>query len=352
MKPHLLTALLLAAPAAAAQTTSVPSIPATPPSSTAVPGRATPGTTMSSTATPGTASALTLRLTAQPGATVQLTSTVRSQITLEDLRLTGPGGQAASAAEAASLRADIQRGLNAASAQAAVSKTFYRVQGRAADGTVTLLTSAVTNVPGQPPSTVRVTQTVAPDGRLRFTRVESDDPQVQAALQGLPLDKLGTQGNLGSDLTGLYGQTFAVGQPRTQSETLDAQALLGGIFGGMAASMGAGDALGSVKATPLTVRTTTTYRGMNASGQSVFDQRGSAGNWTVELGDPNSKTAPFHVKMDLLELTQSGQSLYRPDGLPAALSMTQTLRMRATFTQPDGSQMQMTLHLNQNVQAR
>ncbi|GAA5514480.1 hypothetical protein Dcar01_03236 [Deinococcus carri] len=347
MKPYLLTALLLAAPAAAAQTPSAPSIPATPPSSTAVPGRAT-----SSTATPGTASTLTLRLTAQPGATVQLTSTVRTQITLEDLRLTGPGGQAASTAEAASLRADIQRGLNAASAQAAVSKTFYRVQGRAADGTVTLLTSTVTNMPEQPPLTVRVTQTVAPDGRTRVTRVESDNPQVQAALRGLPLDKLSAQGDMGSDLTGLYGQTFTVGQPRTQTGTLDAQALLGGVFGGMAASMGAGDALGNVKATPLTVRTTTTYRGTNASGQSVFDQRGSAGNWTVELGDLNSKTAAFHVKMELLDLTQSGQSLYRPDGLPAAQSMTQTLRMRATFTQPDGSQMQMTLRLNQNVQAR
>ena len=79
--------------------------------------------------------------------------------------------------------------------------------------------------------------------------------------------------------------------------------------------------------------------------------RGSAGNWTLELGDRN-KTAPLQMKLELLNLTQSGQLLYRPDGLPAAQTLTQTIRLHLTLTQADGSRMQLTLRLNQNVQFR
>ncbi|GMA15765.1 hypothetical protein E5F05_06285 [Deinococcus metallilatus] len=334
MKPLLLTALLLAAPAATAQT-SIPAIPATPPPSTAAPRAA-----------PGTAATTTLRLTAQPGTTVELTANVKTQLTLEDVQVTKPGGQPASAAEVARLRADIQKGLSSGAAAVPSIRTLYKVQDRAADGTVTLLTSVVTSVPGQPPISLRLTQTVAPDGRTRITRVESDNPTVQAALQALPPDVLQAQANQGGNLTDLYGQTFTVGQPRTQTRTVDAQALLGSMFGAMAASMGGGNPFSNLKATPLTVRTTITYRGMNAGGQRVFDTSSTAGAWTIELGD---QTEPMHLKLELLDLTESGQSLYRPDGLPAGQTGTQTMRMRLTMTEPDGSQTQMLLRLNQNV---
>ncbi|GAA5533695.1 hypothetical protein [Deinococcus aluminii] len=331
MKPLLLTALLLAAPAAAAQT-SIPAIPATPPPSAPAPMTA-----------PGTAATTTLRLTAQPGTTVELTANVKTQLTLEDVQVTKPGGQPASAAEVARLRADIQKGLSSGATAVPSIKTLYKVQDRAADGTVTLLTS----VPGQPPISLRFTQTVAPDGRTRITRVESDNPTVQAALQALPPDVLQAQANQGGNLTDLYGQTFTVGQPRTQTRTVDAQALLGSMFGAMAASMGGGNPFGNLKATPLTVRTTITYRGMNTGGQRVFDTSSSAGAWTIELGD--LKSGATRMKLELLDLTESGQSLYRPDGLPAGQTGVQTMRMRLTMTEPDGSQTQMLLRLNQNV---
>ncbi|TDE86519.1 hypothetical protein [Deinococcus sp. S9] len=123
MKRLLLTALLLAAPAATAQTTSRPTpsvqaIPATPPA----------------TAAPGSTSAVTLRLSAQPGTTAQLSGTVQSQITLEDVQVSGPGGQPVSAAETARLRAQLQQGLNAGAGTLPSIQTNYQVQGRAAGG--------------------------------------------------------------------------------------------------------------------------------------------------------------------------------------------------------------------------
>ncbi|EYB69409.1 hypothetical protein DEIPH_ctg008orf0144 [Deinococcus phoenicis] len=327
----LLTALLLAVPAAHAQTVQPASVPAA----------STPAATTA------------LRLTAQPGTSVQLTTSVRTQLTLEDLQVTGPGGQKMEAAQLARMRADIQRGLSGAATQTTAVKTFYKVQGRAADGTVTLLNTAATSVPGQPAINIRIVQTVAPNGQTRVTRAESDNPAVQSALQALSPEVLRAQVNTGgSDLTSLYGQTFTAGQPRTQTTTVDAQALMGSLIGALTASLGEGNPLGNVKASPLTVRTTTTYRGTAAGGQRIFDVSSNLGTWTVELGDLQSKTMPLRMRLELLGGQQSGQSLYRPDGLPAGQSMTQTMRMRMTMTQPDGSQMQMVLRLNQNMQAR
>lgn len=326
MRTLLLTALLLAAPAASAQITPAGA----------------------------SSAATTLSLTAPVGASVALTSTVQSRITLEELQVSGPDGRQASEAELAERRADFQRSMGAA-AQPTSVKSFYRVQGRAADGTVTLLTSVVTNVPGQGAVTVRLTQTVAQDGRTQITRVESDHPEVQAVLQRLAPGVLRAQTSAGGgDPLSLYGQTFTPGQTRTQTVTVDAQALLGSLFGALSlsSSLGTGNPLGSVKASPLTVRTTTTYRGTNAAGQRVFDASGSAGNWTVELGDLNDRSAPLALRLDLLDLTQSGQSVYRPDGLPAGQSTTQTLRMRMTMTGPGGSRVQMLLRLNQTTQTR
>lgn len=326
MRTLLLTSLLLVTPATSLQTAQAQTTPAQ------------------------TAQATTLRLTAQPGTSVQLVTSVKTAMTLEDVQATGPDGQKMSAAEQAQLRAELSRGLNA-SAQAVTGKTFYKVQGRSADGTVTLLTSTVVSVPGQASITIRLTQKVAPNGQTQFTGIDSDNPGVKAALSGLSPEILQGQMSGSGALTGLYGQSFAVGQTRTQTNTLDAQGLLGGLLGSLTAGMKEAEVLGKIKATPLTVQTKTTYKGLNASKQHVFFQNSTARPWTIELGDPSSKTAPMHIKMELLDLAQSGQSLYRPDGLPAAQTLTQTMRMRMTMHSPENGQLTMLLRMNQTVTA-
>lgn len=318
MRSLLLTSLLLAAPAAQAQTASSTSV--------------------------------TLRLTAAPGTGVELLTTARTQMTLEDVQASGPGGKAISAAELNKLRAEMQKGMGAA-AQTISGKTFYKVQGRAANGTVTLLTSTALTVPGQPAMTIRLVQTVAPGGKAKITRVESDNPQLQAMLGKLSPEALNAQVSGGGDLTGLYGQTFTAGVPRTQTATIDAQALLGNLLGSLTAGMDGAEVLGKVKASPLTIQSVTTYQGANARGQAVFNARSTARPWTIELGNLADKSAPVAMKMELLDLAQSGQSTYRPDGLPAAQTSTQTMRMRMTIQTPDGGRMQMLLRMNQTTTA-
>ena len=322
MRSLLLPALLLTAPVAQAQTPA-----STPPAGT-----------------------VTLRLTAAPGSGVELLTTTRTQMTLEDVQASGPGGKVLSTAELNKLRAEMQRGMGAA-AQTLSGKTFYKVQGRAADGTVTLLTSTALTVPGQPALTVRLVQTVGPGGKAQITRVESDNPQLQAVLGKLSPEALSAQVSGGGDPTGLYGQSFTAGQPRSQTVTLDAQALLGSVLGSLTSGMGGADVLGKIKATPLTVQTTTTYQGVNARGQTVFNLRSTARPWTVELAGLGDKASPMGMKLELLDLAQSGQSTYRPDGLPAAQTSTQTMRMRMTIETQGGGRMQMLLRMNQTTTA-
>jgi len=329
MRPFLLTSLLLTAPATSFQTAQAQTNQAQ--------------TKQAQTAT-------TLRLTAQPGTSVQLLTSVKTQMTLEDVQATDADGKKMSAAEQAKLRAEMSKGMSGA-AQAVTGKTFYKVQGRAGDGTVTLLTSTAVSVPGQAPITIRLTQKVAPGGKTQISSVDSDNPAVKAALSKLSPEMLRGQMGGGGDLTGLYGQSFAVGQARTQTVTLDAQGLLGSLLGGMTAGMKETDVLGKLKATPLTVQTKTTYKGLNASKQHVFSQNSTARPWTIELGDLKSKTAPMHIKMELLDLAQTGQSLYRTDGLPAAQTFTQTMRMRMTMNSPENGRLTMLLRMNQTVTA-
>ncbi|MEF2277124.1 hypothetical protein V3W47_02360 [Deinococcus sp. YIM 134068] len=332
MRTVLLTALLLAATPTHAQTT------------------ATPAPAPVTAATPGAA---TLTLTAPVGTLAEFVTTTRTRLTLEDVQVTRADGTAPSEAELAELRRGVQEVLGRAGTQTSVLKTFYRVEERAPDGTVTLVNTVVTDVPGQGPLSIRIVQTVAPDGAVNVTRLESDNPLVQSALSGLSPEALRSQtGSGSSDLTGVYGRAFPVGQPVTRTVTVDAQALLGGLLGAIAAGLGGGqNPLGGVQASPLTTTTVTTYRGPNPAGLRVFETRSTSGDWTLELG---GGAAGFpRVRLELLGGSRSdGLSLYRPDGLPVGNTQTQTLRMRVGVTPPDGERLTMLVRLEQSVTLR
>ncbi|BDP43176.1 hypothetical protein DAETH_31450 [Deinococcus aetherius] len=330
MRTVLLTALLLTAPAASAQG----------------------GTTLATPPAPAAAATVTLSLGARPGTLVELTQTTVTRLTVEDVQVTAPDGAAPSEAEQGELRQGIEEALGRAGTQTSVGKVFYKVQERAPDGTVTLVNTVITQVPGLGPLTVRLVQTVAPGGTVALTRIESDNPLVQAALSGLTPEVLRNQlGGGGGDLTGVYGQTFAVGQPVTRSVTVDVQALLGAVLGSLAAGLGGGEnPLGGVQASPLTVTTTTTYRGVNPAALHVFGTRSTSGAWTVEFG--GGPDIP-RIRLELLGGSQGGGlSLYRPDGLPVGSTQTQATRLRMSLTQPGGEQLQMLVRLDQTVTLR
>ncbi|WP_102127246.1 hypothetical protein [Deinococcus planocerae] len=333
MRTLLLTALLLSLPSASAQGGASP---ATPPAVSAP-----------------AAGTVTLSLSAQPGTLVELAQTTVTRLTLEDVRVTAPdGGTGPSEAELNELRRGLQEALAQAGAQTTSGKVFYRVQERAADGTVTLLNTVVTEPPGQGPLSIRLVQTVAPDGRVTLTRIESDNPLVQSALSGLSPEALRAQSGTGGDLTGVYGQAFASGQTVTRTSTVDVQALLGSLLGSFAAGLGGGEnPLGQVQASPLTVTTATTYRGVNPAGLHVFDTRTTTGAWTLDFG--GAQAAGPGLRLELLEGSQGGGlSLYRPDGLPVGSAQTQAMRLRVSLTQPGGEQLQMLVRLDQTVTLR
>lgn len=278
----------------------------------------------------------TLKLAAPVGASAELCSNVTLRITMEDVQGTGPDGKRLSAADLSAIRTDLQEEFRDISGRTFTGKVTYRVQARGADGTVTLLTGVTTSLPDSGPFSFRLTQTVAPNGKTTVVGVESDDPQMQAVMRNLPPLALQTRFN-GDDplnLYGLYGRTFTVGQAQTQNVSIEAQELLGAFAGANA---------GSVQAKPLNFRTTTTYRGTNAAGQRVFDVSGTADQWKVDLTGGSAG----QLKMEVLSGKQSGQNVYRADGLPASQTKNQTLWIRLSVTPPDGSRVQVVMRLDQ-----
>ncbi|WP_216324004.1 hypothetical protein [Deinococcus aestuarii] len=333
MRTILLTALLLIAPSVSAQG----------------------GTTPAPPPAPAAANTATLSLTARPGTLAELTLTTVTRLTLEDVQVSAPDGAGPGEAELSDLRRGIEETLGRVGPQTSVGKAFYKVQERAPDGTVTLLSTVVTDVPGQGPVALRTVQRVAPDGTVSLVRLESDNPLVQSVLSGLSPEALRAQaGGGGSDLTGVYGQTFTVGQPVTRTVTVDAQALLGNLFGAVAAGLGGGqNPLGQVQASPLTVTTTTTYRGVNPAGLHVFETRSTNADWTLEFGGEGAAAGTPRIRLDLLGgSTGSGLSLYRQGGLPVGSAQVQATRLRVSLTQPGGEQLQVLLRLDQTVTLR
>ncbi|MFC5848416.1 hypothetical protein [Deinococcus petrolearius] len=133
--------------------------------------------------------------------------------------------------------------------------------------------------------------------------------------------------------------TLVQGGAGSPAVTVDTQALLGGLIGPLT-----GGALGQLRASPLSVATTTTYRGSGPQGQAQFDTR-AAGRWTFRTaGGPKSPELTF----ELSDLNASGTASYRRDGLPEAATQRQRLRLNATFRQ-GGVQVQLVMTLDQTV---
>lgn len=321
----LLCTLLLAAPAAhgAAAQTAIP---------------ATPGPARVSPAPATTAPVLTI--SAPVGTAAEYVTSVSTRLTVADVQVSALPGGGATEADLNAARRAFAGGAQALNrTQTQQGKAFYRVAGRQPDGSVQLVTTLVQGGAGAPAVTLTITQDLSPAGRSSNFKITSPDPQLARALSALndpQLQALAARSGAGT----IYGTPLVAGQPRTTTDTVDTQALLGGLIGSLT-----GGALGEIEASPLSVTTTTTYRGSGPQGQAQFDTRAAAGRWTFRVaGGPETPELAF----ELSDLNASGTSSYRRDGLPGAATQRQQMRLNATFRQ-DGVQVRLAMTLDQTV---
>lgn len=287
------------------------------------------------------ATAPVLRLTAPVGTTVNLVTETVSRTELESVEVQGD--------DAAEVEAAVREGLGGAGTQRASGQASTRVQSRGADGSVVLQDTVLVPLPDGREVTLRVVQTLHPDGRRTGLRFEADDPTLQQVFAGLNAEQFQQQLAANDPTNNLYGFPLVPGQSRTATATVDAQALLTGLFSGL---IGAGAAdVPAVQASPMTARTTTTYRGLNAACQHVFESSSTFAPWSFQFG--NGADGPeFRAELLSQGSRSATTTLFRADGLTAGGTQRQTLRMRVTTTGPDGEAMQITFRVTTEATVR
>lgn len=327
MRPLLLSALLLAAPA----------LPPAAGAQTQAPTQAAPARRPA-----------VLTLSAPVGASVELNTQTTTRMEVEDVQVSGGKAQ-----DAAQTRAELTRLFGAQGTQRVSGKAFYRVQSRGADGRAVLLNTVVVPLPGQGDVNIRVFQTLGPDGALTDLRIESDNPTLQQVFGRLNPETLRQQLGAGGGLEGFYGRPLVPGQARTSTVTVDMQALMAGLLGGLGAALGEDPAaFANVQASPLTGRTATTYRGLNAARQHVFDTSSTFGDWAVSVRGQGEAALNFRAELLSQGSRMTATNLFRADGLPVGGSATQVMRMRVTMTEPGGQQVQLTYRMTSEATLR
>lgn len=363
MRKFALTALLLL-PAASAQT--VPAIPATPTTAPAAPAAPTPVTPTPVTPTPAatsTAPALTaLLLTAPVGASTEFVSTTTSRSSIEDVQVSAAAGSKISEAKLNEARRSLQAAMGELKNMPATTltgKAFFKVTARDASGQTTLVNTIIQNMPPMAKTgaakakssiTMKFTQQIAPDGKVTFKGIESDDPQIAAVFKTLTPEKMqqfATQN--GTDFAGVYGKPLTIGEARTSTVNMDAEELMRSLLSAFAGPQGQ-KLFGDVKASPLQVATTTTYMGQNAQGQYAFETGSRFEPWHISLNvpAPASSAAPLSMNVDLLSAFGKGTATYRADGLPTSISQDTNMKMQMTMIM-DGLQVKMTMSMVQSV---
>lgn len=284
-----------------------------------------------------------LTLSAPVGASVELRTSTSSRLRLEDVQVSARPAQGVTQADLNRLKNSFNSG-QAAQTTTVSGKAFYRVASRDTGGAAVLVSTVVQTMTGQPPLTLRISQTVAPSGETGGMKIESDDPRLKAVLAQLTPEKIEQLvAQTGPSLKGVYGQALVPGTSSEQTVTLDMQGMMGPLFSALAGADGTEPP--QVQVTPLSVTTRTTYQGLSAQGLHTFTTRASAQDWQMELegeGDTPGMT------MSLSALEASGTQTFRQGGLPGPgqQSMTMTMLMDMTI---GGAQVSLTMTMEQRT---
>lgn len=327
MNKLLLTAAFLTLPLAAAQTTAPVSAAA--PAKPAAPAR--------------------LLLTAPVGTAAEYVMTTRVSMKMSTPTVEALPGGKVSQAELDQIRQAMQAGgTQAIPVQTVTSKVFYRVMARDAAGKTTLLNAVVLPaMDGKKANTIRTTQTVDADGKTELLKVESDDPQTQAALAAVKGEmlKLVQQQN-DQQPSVQYGALLVVGKTDTRTVSMNMQNLLGGLLGAMGSGPGGEQLIQKVQSSPLAATIATTYTGLNPQGLHSFTTTMSYQPWQVRIEGKGDMPT---MQIEVLSGKTSGTQLYRPDGLPSSSDMNISMKMNMT-TEMQGVRVRLGMDMTQQIQ--
>ena len=179
-----------------------------------------------------------------------------------------------------------------------------------------------------PAQTVRLTQTLAPDGQVLSVKVQTDDPMLQQRYVAMPMDDL--LASLGQNGNSLYGVNLKVGDTHTSTQSLD----LSGLLGGLGSLLG-GSTSAPIQSQPLTLTIATTYLGTNASGVRSYQQRYVAAPWTLDLTITGPAGQSTSLTLTVSAWSGQGGLSYRADGLPQTSDSTQALSVDMSADLPD-----------------
>lgn len=299
-------------------------------------------------------------LTAPSGTKVTLKQKVSMQIELEDVQTAGSAAEEMSAEDIQDMKDMFAEMSNM---EMPGGETVMSVGQVFASGARELVTTTVTEMPaetGEKDITISVIQTVEPDGKVSAVRVQSDNADMQQMFDSMS-DEMKKSLSADNATSDVYGFPLVVGHTMTSTDTVDMQALMGGMMAGMlqaglAESQDSAaeiqEVLSSMEAQPLTATTTTTYKGLNAQGEHVFGTVGTAQPWSVKLNsDLPENGGNMALNMTLSNMNVVGDSAYRADGLPSSLNMNQDMRMKMdmTTTGEKAGSLSMTMRIKMNV---
>jgi hypothetical protein len=295
------------------------------------------------------ASAPVLTLSAAVGESVELLTTMTSRTTLSNVQVTALPDSDRTADELAEIRKDVMAGMGNGTNTTANGNLSYRVTDRTADGSATLVTTTAQSEPGEPPISLKITQTLARDGRVSGLKFESDNEILRAALASYTADtlrRLADQG--GYSFSGVYGQPLTPGQSYSQSHKLDVSALLSGLFSAFASQAELPDLFGQVQSSPLSFITATTYGGLDARGLHSFIQNSTFNSWSFRVGGSGKMPT---IAVDLAQGRVSGTQTYRSDGLPGPSIQKIHLVLNLAM-EMEGVQLKATMTADQTVTAK
>ncbi|GHF96261.1 hypothetical protein GCM10017783_05160 [Deinococcus piscis] len=290
-------------------------------------------------------------LTAPSGTSVTLRQTVKMQMELEDVQVTGSAAKEMTKADIEELR---QMFAEMSDMPAEPTEMVMSVGEVFADGSRELVMSTTTEMPaesGMDDFTIRVIQRVATDGSISDTRFESDDAEMQAAFEsmdGLDLSSMGMND------ANVYGMQLTPGFSKTNTSEVDMQALMGGVMAGIVAGMAeedesqavATEIANGIKSSPLVSTTKVVYTGTDAQGHHLFRTDSAAQPWKLSM-DLGEGSDAMNMEMELTDMVSAQRAAYRTDGLPVRMEDDMTMRMKTNVAM-DGGTMSMTFRMKMN----
>lgn len=339
-----------------------PSIPATP-LPAAQPAAPDPAPTVAPAPTTDAvplASSAPLRLHAAPGTALEYATTSQVQVSAFSLKVVARPGAVLSAADTARL-ADLNQALSAQTPAlrqllgralpAVAGKQFLKVLPPDAEGNMVLLStwlaaplSLDSAAPAALPQSIRLTQTVAPNGTTVNVQVQADDPATQRFYDALPPDE--RLSSLGQNAqASLYSLNLAPNATGRLTQRLDLSVLLGDLAAALGGAGVSPQIRAQIGAQPLVLDVATTFLGRGEAGVLSYQQRFVARPWSLTAQARGAGGAPGTLTLSVGNWSGQGGLSYRADGLPQTSDSTQSAGLDLSLDVP-GVPAQVQAHLD------